>query len=45
VSFSLTELRNIGDEEGIVAFVQKLAAFLVVVPGYSTFPLYLATLP
>jgi len=33
---SKDELRNIGDEEGIVAFVQKLAAFLVVVPGHPT---------
>jgi len=33
---SKDELRNIGDEEGIVTFVQKLAAFLVVVPGHPT---------
>lgn len=30
------ELRSIGDEEGIVVFVQKLAAFLIVVPGHPT---------
>lgn len=33
---SKDELCSMGDEEGIVAFVQKLAAFLIVVPGHPT---------